>query len=133
MGWVVGMIACAPSGRAQQKLPVIGFLGLSPETTPKALNDVRNGLAEIDYKFLIPIVNSLDQRARSRIGPYIEREHYRSGRGARPPSTSRAVPPLRSGRTAPNGMMMARVRLKLWRTPSEGKVRVKCCGARTTS
>jgi hypothetical protein len=59
-------------------------------------------------KFLIPIVNSLDQRARSRIGPYIEREHYRSGRGARPPSTSRAVPPLRSGRTAPNGMMMAR-------------------------
>jgi hypothetical protein len=49
IGWVVGAIACALSGRAQQNLPVIGFLGLSPDTTPKAPNDVRNGLAEIGY------------------------------------------------------------------------------------
>jgi len=49
IGWVVGAIAWALSARAQQKLPVIGFLGLSPETTPRALNDVRNGLAEIGY------------------------------------------------------------------------------------
>src|SRR5262249_17693391 len=48
IGWIVGTIAWALSTRAQQKLPVIGFLGLSPENTP-ALDNIRDGLAEVGY------------------------------------------------------------------------------------
>jgi len=48
IGWVVGAITRALSASAQQKLPVIGFLGLSPENTP-ALNNIRDGLAEVGY------------------------------------------------------------------------------------
>jgi putative ABC transport system substrate-binding protein len=42
------MIACAPSARAQQSLPVVGFLGLAPENN-KALNNICEGLAETGY------------------------------------------------------------------------------------
>src|SRR5262249_61263191 len=98
IGWVVGAITRALSASAQQKLPVIGFLGLSPENTP-ALNNIRDGLAEVGYvegRDFVPEYRALEyqpDRIAAQAADLVQHQVAGVASGDLPPSLFAETPP----------------------------------------